>query len=60
MNRTIMNRAEAYITKNELEGKKIADVLREYENGRCTLGQICAHEGYDIDKAMWHIKASGY
>jgi hypothetical protein len=54
------NRAETYIAKNDLEGTKIADVLREFEICRSPLGVICAHEGYSIDQAMAHLKAAGY
>lgn len=54
-----MSKIEKYITENKLEGKKIADVLRDYEKGHCNLGDICAFYGYSIDKSVSHLKAIG-
>ena len=51
-----MKRIEKYIKQNSLEGKKIADVLRDYDRGITTLGEICYFYGYSIDAAMGHIK----
>lgn len=46
---------ENYIKQNNLEGKKIADVLRDYDRGITALGDICAFYGYPIDAAIGHI-----
>ena len=56
--RKIMKKSvEQYIAENKLEGKKIADVLRNWNEGRQGLGEICQFYGYSIDKAMSHIIA---
>ena len=50
---------EQYITANDFDGKKVADVLRDYAKGHCDLGTICQFHGYSIDKAVAHLKAIG-
>ena len=51
-----MKKIEKYIKHNKLDGKKIADVLRDYDRGITTLGEICAFYNYSIDAAMWHME----
>ena len=46
---------ENYIKKNELEGKKIANVLRDLNRGRKELYEICFFYDYPIDKAIAHL-----
>lgn len=48
---------EKYIAEQGIDGKKIADVLRDYAKGYCELGVICQFYGYNIDKAVSHLKA---
>ena len=52
-----VSKVEAYIKKQKLEGKKVADVLRDYDQGHCALGEICGFHGYDLFKAVWHVNA---
>jgi hypothetical protein len=53
------NKIEKYIRENNLENKKIADVLRAYERGHNNLGEITCYYGYNIDLAVMHLTASG-
>ena len=46
--------AENYIETNKLDGTKIADILREWDDGKA-LGELCAYYGYNIDAAMGHV-----
>lgn len=47
---------EKYINENCLEGKRIADVLREFADGHNkSMGDICFFHGYNVDMAMSHI-----
>lgn len=55
-----MTTIERYIAKNQLDGKKIADVLRDYDLGHCTLGDICYFYGYSLDRAVWHLDQCGH
>jgi hypothetical protein len=50
---------EKYIADKNFDGKKIADVLRDYAKGYCELGDICQFYGYSIDKAVSHLKVIG-
>lgn len=50
---------EKYIEEQGIDGKKIADVLRDYAKGYCELGVICHFYGYNIDKAVSHLKVIG-
>ena len=54
-----MSKVEKYIKEQKLEGKKIADVLRDYERGLKPLGEICWFRGYDIDLAVGHLSQAG-
>jgi hypothetical protein len=55
----VMSKIEKYIEKNNLDGKKIADVLRDYKQGQKPLGEICQFHGYSLDKAVGHLHAAG-
>ena len=45
----IEEKIESYINNSGFEGKKIADVLREYAQGK-ELGDIVSFYDYSIDK----------
>jgi hypothetical protein len=54
-----MNKIEKYIAENKLDGKKIADVLRDWDRGYKNLGEICQFWRYKTDMAVAHLKQAG-